>query len=371
MSSGIKRLVLLGAGQSHLQVLRHLSQHHQADLKVVLVSPFAQLQSPQMLPAWVASGGDPALNQTPLQPLLQAAGAHWQTGRCAALDVQEQRLWVQSPGKESTLQYDWLSIDHGPQYDPQTLDALLPGARENGLLRYPAERFVRLWPEVLALAQSRPLSVAVLGSDAAAVEMVLAIEARFSQLQVQGARYTLVCGDNIPGAEQGHGVAQRVKRHLKQRGITVLAQHCSAVQHGALHLEPSGQLLCDVPVIALPEQAPAYLRQSGLALDQGGRVATNLQQQSESHANVFASVQSGSAFAGQHSEAWTQSAGAVLAHNLIAQHQGRPLVKHKPTQRRLQLLSCGNQHAIASFGPLHAEGAWVWHWKERLDRARN
>lgn len=370
MSSGIKRLVLLGAGPSHLQVLRHLTQQHQADLKVVMVSPYAQVQSAPLLPALVASGADPALNQTALQPMLQAAGVQWQSGRCVGLDAQAQRLWVQGPEQQSTLQYDWLSIDHSPQYDAQTLDMLLPGARENGLLRYPAERFVRLWPEVEALAQSRPVSLAVVGADAAAVEMVLAIEARFSQLAVQGIRYTLVCGDLIPGAEQGPGVAQRIKRHLKQRGITVLAQHCSAVQAGALHLEPSGQLQCDVPVIALPDQAPAYLRPSGLSLDPEGRVATNLQQQSQSHANVFASVQSGSAFAGQHSEAWTQSAGAVLAHNLIAQHQGRPLVKHKLTQSRLQLLSCGNQHAIASFGPLHAEGAWVWHWKERLQKAR-
>jgi hypothetical protein len=32
-------------------------------------------------------------------------------------------------------------------------------------------------------------------------------------------------------------------------------------------------------------------------------------------------------------------------------------------------LSCGVGHAIGSYGPLSWEGAWVWRWKDRIDRA--
>ena len=61
-------------------------------------------------------------------------------------------------------------------------------------------------------------------------------------------------------------------------------------------------------------------------------------------------------------------AGPPLAHNLLAAHLGQPLKPHWPPQHTLNLLSCGTGHAIASWGPFHAEGAWVWRWKDRIDR---
>ena len=40
-----------------------------------------------------------------------------------------------------------------------------------------------------------------------------------------------------------------------------------------------------------------------------------------------------------------------------------------PPRHTLNLLSCGTGHAIATYGPLHAEGAWAWWWKNRIDQA--
>jgi NADH dehydrogenase FAD-containing subunit len=62
-------------------------------------------------------------------------------------------------------------------------------------------------------------------------------------------------------------------------------------------------------------------------------------------------------------------AGPPLAVNLLAAHRGQPLKPHHPPVNTLNLLSCGAGHAIASWGPLHAEGAWAWRWKDRIDRA--
>ena len=62
-------------------------------------------------------------------------------------------------------------------------------------------------------------------------------------------------------------------------------------------------------------------------------------------------------------------AGPTLAHNLLASHEGQALKAHHPPQHTLNLLSCGAGHAIASYGPLHVEGAWAWRWKDRIDRA--
>jgi len=40
----------------------------------------------------------------------------------------------------------------------------------------------------------------------------------------------------------------------------------------------------------------------------------------------------------------------------------------EPQSIALQLITTGDRNAIASWGPLHAEGGWVWRWKDRIDR---
>ncbi len=41
---------------------------------------------------------------------------------------------------------------------------------------------------------------------------------------------------------------------------------------------------------------------------------------------------------------------------------------YEPRPRALQLISCGTKYAIAERGDWTAEGAWVWRWKDWIDR---
>jgi hypothetical protein len=36
--------------------------------------------------------------------------------------------------------------------------------------------------------------------------------------------------------------------------------------------------------------------------------------------------------------------------------------------KRLLLVGAGHAHAVAAWGPLSWQGAWVWRWKQRIDR---
>ena len=60
--------------------------------------------------------------------------------------------------------------------------------------------------------------------------------------------------------------------------------------------------------------------------------------------------------------------GPVLAHNLRAALLGKPLREHKPQHRFLSLVSLGDRQATADRGPFSATGAWVWRWKDSIDR---
>jgi selenide,water dikinase len=60
--------------------------------------------------------------------------------------------------------------------------------------------------------------------------------------------------------------------------------------------------------------------------------------------------------------------GPPLASNLRAALRGDAPRVFEPQSVALQLITTDDRNAIASWGPLHAEGGWVWRWKDRIDR---
>ncbi len=372
MQSGIRRLLLLGAGHAHLHVLAHLADHHPADLQVTLITPREAQTYSGMVPGLVAGHYSADEVQIPLAPLLQAGHVRWLVGRCTGIDAAASRVTWQAEGDAApqTAHYDLLSIDTGAVLRPDRLDADMPGARIHALSLRPIETFTALWPEVVALARERALSLAVIGGGAAGIETVFAAAACLRREGLPGATFTLVTGGPEVGAGYRAGVRERVLRRLRREGIQVLREPCVGIDAQGVHLGNGALLRCDVPLLAIGTHAPAWLEGSGLALCGQGHVLVNRYQQSVSHPNVFAAGDVASRSDAPHARSGVHAvrAGPPLAHNLLAALSQQPLKAHRVPRRTLNLLSCGPGHAIASWGPWHAEGAWVWRWKDRVDQ---
>jgi selenide,water dikinase len=110
--------------------------------------------------------------------------------------------------------------------------------------------------------------------------------------------------------------------------------------------------------------------QSGLAVDGAGFMQVSGALQSISHQRVFAAgdVASMVDHPRERSAALAIQQGPWLAANLVRAVKGEPLRSYKPRRRALSLISTGNRYAVASYGPFAVEGAWVWRWKDRIDR---
>lgn len=375
MHHGIKKLLLLGAGPAHLQVLARLAQNRPADLDVTVLTPHPHHTHSGMVPGLVAGRYRAEDGQIPLEPLVKAAGARWLQGRCAALDADRQTVAVGPSSKgqagPSELPYHLLSIDTGAVFDRTRLEADMPGASTHALMLHPVEVFAALWPQVRERAVVRPLSIAVVGAGAAGLELLFAAEQCLRLHGAAGARFTLITGGTEPAADHPGGVQRRVLRRLKALGITVLRDTCVGMGPGVVRLGGGAELACDLPLLAIGTHAPAWLPGSGLALCEAGRLLVNPCQQSSSHPNVFAAGDVATRADAPHARNGVHAvrAGPTLAANLLAAHEGSALKPHHPPKHTLNLLSCGAGHAIASWGPLHAEGAWAWAWKDRIDRA--
>lgn len=374
MHHGIKKLLLLGAGHAHVHVLASLAQHRPADLDVTVLTPFAYQTYSGMTPGFVAGHYAEADCRIALEPLVRAAGARWVQGRCNGIDLVGNTVGITATGGAqgvpAALGFDELSIDTGAVIDRARLEADMPGAATHALAVRPIEAFAQLWPQVMALAQQKPVSLAVVGAGAAGIELVFAAEQAIRQHGMAGARFTLITGGPEVADNYRPSVQRKVVRQLKRRGITVLREACVGIGEGEVVLGNGARLACDVPLLAIGTHAPPWLQGSGLTLSDSGHVLVNAFQQSTSHPHVFAAGDVASRADAPHARSgvYAVRAGPPLAHNLLAFHQRKPLKAHQPPTNTLNLLSCGTGHAIASYGPLSLEGAWAWRWKDRIDR---
>ena len=362
-SNALKQLVLLGAGHAHVHVLSTLASQPIPGVQITLVAPYPRQMYSGMVPGFVA--GHYTLDDCviPLEPLLKNTGIRWLARSATALDAEACTVTLDDG---TLLPFDWLSVNTGPVQNRPLLEQTMPGAREHGLFVRPIETFGALWPQVVELAQKSPQRVAVIGAGAAGIELAMAIAHRLPTSSV-----TLLTGASPVGANYTPSVQQRVMQALKRRNITVLNDTAAGIQMGEVLLASGASLACDIPVIATGGQAPAWLVDSGLALDEHGFIAVDACQRATHHANVFA-VGDVSTRVDQplaRSGVYAVRAGPALLTNLRAVVAGTEPSPHLPPVNTLNLLSCGDHFAIASWGKYSAQGRWVWRLKDWIDRS--
>ena len=359
----MKRLLLLGGGHAHVQVLQALAREPMAGAQVQLVSPYPKAVYSGMVPGLAAGHYRVDDCLIDLRSLAEAARVPFLQAAATSIDAARRQVGLDGG---SVLDYDVLSVDTGSVMRRDVID----GAREHALFVRPMEAFVRLLDDLIALARTRALDVVLVGGGAAALELAMALQHRFA-LERVASRVTLVGGAAPLLAGYPLAVRRRAARALQRRHITVLHENCVRIDAAHLHLANGARVPCDAALLAIGAQAPRWLAGSGLALDAHGFIATRATLQSRSHAEVFAAGDVASRTDAPHpkSGVYAVRAAAPLLYNLRRFVGGGTLRGYAPPQRTLNLLSCGDRRAIASWGDVSASGRWCWWWKDRIDRA--
>jgi NADH dehydrogenase FAD-containing subunit len=321
-----------------------------ASVQITLVNPYTTHFHPNMAADYVA--GHTALEDCTIKlaGLLEGSGVSWLQRSAALLDADARRLTLDDG---STLEFDVLSINHGPLHDRLKIEQSVPGAREHALFAYPCEAWGTLWPQVLAFADNRALRVAVMGGGKTGIELALAIAHRLS-----GSSVTLLTCDAPVASDYPPAVQARVVRALKDCHITLLGEPVCGMAAGEVKLGHGAQLACDVPIIAIDSQSPAWLQGSSVATDEHGLVMTDEFGRATSHPEVFVTL-----------EVTSSSSRQALEKNLRAVLAGVAPGVRTAEPKPLRFLSCGDGSAIASWGLLSVQGRWVGWLKNRIDRA--
>jgi len=360
-----RRLLLIGGGHSHVEVIRRWGLAPEPDVTVTLVSPDRHTPYSGMLPGFIAGHYVHADCHIDLERLCAAAGVRRVAATVNSLDLQA-RLARCEQGQDQP--FDLLSIDTGST--PVT--APIPGATEHGIAIKPVAAFVERWDRLREKARhaQHPLHIAVVGAGAAGVEVILAMQHRIA---ADGGRahFTLIGNEPVILGVHPHGVQRRFERTLHERGISLLTGTAvSRAEAGVLVLNGSERLPCDETVWITGAAAPAWPRENGLRTDGAGFILVDRHLQSLSHPEIFAAGDVATMAETPHPKSGVYAVrhGPVLAENLCRALRGEPLTVYSPQTISLALISAGNRHAVASYGPFAFGGDWVWRWKDRIDR---
>lgn len=367
LTSHRKDLCLIGGGHSHVTVIKKLGSHPIPGVRATLISTDVLTPYSGMLPGLIAGHYTFEDCHINLRKLCQWAGVQFIRSKVLHIDpLTKKIICYQHP----SLHYDLLSINTGSQ---PTLESI-HGALVHGYPIKPIKQFLQNWRRWLESAQksNRPQRIVIIGGGAAGIEILLAMQYKFCNVTSIPANFALVCADQNILSSYNTRVQEFFKHRLQTLNITLISgKHVISVDKYQLMLDDNTILDYDFSVWAIHAGAQSWPAESGLKCDRKGFVLIDQYLRSISHPDIFAAGDSAAFMPAPLPKAGVYAVrqGPVLARNIAAELVGNnPLQAFKPQKRFLSLLTTGECHAVASWGPLFASGKWVWLWKNYIDR---
>lgn len=353
-------LVLIGGGHAHALVARMWGMNPMPGVRLTLINPDPAAPYTGMLPGLIAGHYARDEIMIDLVRLGRFAGARVILDRVTGIDRAGRRILLQNG---PSIAYDMASIDIGISSDLPAIE----GFQAHAVAAKPLGNYAAHWDAFVAKALPRP-RVVVIGAGVGGVELALASQHR---LAAAGATPEVVLLERAPIALAGigNGARARLLRHLAQAGVRLVtgAQVTRIAPH---HVELAGapDMPSDFTLAVSGTRPQDWLAETGLTL-QDGFVAVSPTLQS-SDPLIFAAGDCAHLSHAPRAKAGVYAVreAPVLFHNLRAALLDHHLRPYWPQRDYLKLISTGGKGAVADKWRLPLDGAWLWRWKDRIDR---
>ena len=363
---GKTRLLLVGAGHVHLEVLRRLILEAPGELETTIVSLEPRHFYSGMTPGYLAGQYTVDDISSDVVGIARRAGAVCVIGRADRLDPRARTVALED-GR--TLGYDLVSFNIG---------SLLaggdgPAARHAERIK-PLDRAAHLRERLAKLEAgdpSRPARIVVIGAGAGGVEVAFAAAALLDRA---GRAREVTIVDRGPRVLPGYGrrFQRRAERALAVHGIRCrLGTRVAGVEPDRVVTEDGDTMAADLAVWLTGPQGARLLAESGLPTEPRGFLWTEDTLRSTGDARVFAVGDCGTMV--NHSGIAKSGVYAVreapiLWQNLVAAVRGRPLVPYRPQRGFLSILNTADGRALLRYKALVSWSGWAWRLKDRIDR---
>ncbi|MEM9135980.1 MAG: selenide, water dikinase SelD [Cyanobacteria bacterium P01_F01_bin.42] len=364
-------LVLIGGGHSHALALRHFAMHPIPEVSVTLISDRGVTPYSGMLPGYLAGKYTYDECHIDLRRLMHAVNGQFWMDTVTRIDPERQRVHCY---QHPSLRYDWLSIDTGST--PIIPD--IPGASNYGIPVKPWQPFLESWTRWTNRLREVPKSVTliIVGGGAGGIELALNAEAKLAEILAPcRCTWTIHVVHRRAQILPGHNAwVQRHCHHLLQKREIQLHLNCrvSAVTRDHLIGSDGLQLSYDQLFWVTGAAAPSWLQATELELSPSGFIQVDNNLRSRSHPNIFATgdVATMVNYPRPKAGVFAVRQGKPLTQNLRRVIAGQHPLPFKPQRNFLSLIGTGDNRAIASWGdiPIGLSAAWLWRWKDRIDR---
>jgi selenide,water dikinase len=367
----LRDIVLIGGGHSHVGVLKRFAMNPVPGVRLTLICRDTHTPYSGMLPGYVAGHYSYDEVHIDLSRLAEFAGARFYRDEAVGIDRDSKKVICKS---RPDVPYDLLSVNIGSA--PRVSD--VQGASEHAVPVKPINGFNQRWLSLLSQLENHdgPLSVGVVGAGAGGVELTLAMQYRLrNELKKRGHdpdQLQFHLFDAQPRILPTHNsdVRDLFARTLKERGIKVhLGYPVSQVDGKTLKTENGETVQTDHVLWVTRAGGPEWLKDTGLALDEGGFIRVRDTLQTETDESIFAAGDIANVISHPREKAgvFAVRQGRPLADNLKRLALGKNAKPFRPQKKWLALISTGDKFAIASRGDRSFSGAWVWRWKNWID----
>jgi selenide, water dikinase len=362
----LKDLVLVGGGHTHVHVLKSFGLTPMPGVRLTLIGRDVETPYSGMIPGFVAGHYTFDECHIDLAWLCASTGARLVRDEAIGIDrASRQVLLKDGPA----VSYDLLSIDVGSAPNLETI----PGARQWATPVKPIAELGRHWTAFVERMRAwlGPLNVTVIGGGAGGVELALAIDhglreaAKGAQVQV-----TLATKDEIL-AGQAVTAQRRMRAIFRHRGLRLLEKAATVrIDRGAVQLESGTWLQADAVFVVTEASAAEWFATTGLPLDGRGFLAVQDTLRSTGDERIFAVGDCATVLKHPRPKAgvFAVRQGPPLAENLRRVLLGQAPEPFVPQTRYLSIIGTGDGRAVATRGSWAIEGAWVWRWKDHVDR---
>jgi pyridine nucleotide-disulfide oxidoreductase family protein len=360
------RLLLVGAGHAHLEILRRQASRPLAGLDLTLVSVADRHHYSGMVPGFLQGQYEEREITFDLPALAARAGGRFVQGRATALDPKSREVHLEGG---NALGYDLVSFNVGSRSAGDEEEAV----RRHAAVVKPISRAVDLRRRLAELAaERRDCRAVVVGGGAAGVEIACAIATVLER--VAGRQVTILEGSGAILSDYSKRFRRRAEAVLAGRGIAIrTGARVERVEPDAVQIQGE-RLRSDLTVWLTGAAAWPLFGASGLPVDGKGFLLVDDALRSTADPRVFGAgdcvtperhpeTPKAGVYAVREAPVLWRSLAAAIA----AVEGGKP-PRYEPQRGFLSLLNTGDGKALLRYKSVVTHSRWAWRLKDRIDR---
>jgi NADH dehydrogenase FAD-containing subunit len=352
------RLVLVGAGHAHMQVLLAFYAKPIKNLEIILISSERNAYYSGMLSGYLE--GIYSIDQVgiPLDQLCAKWKYTFVLSTVVHVDPFRKTILMDS---QHQISYDLLSFNLGSF----SANDYIQGVDQYAQKIKPLERFINMRQQLLSAKQ-----LVMVGGGATTVELASILRLKQNQQEIV-CPITIICKHLIM-SQSGSHISQEVRRFLlNQNHILYEEDEVISIDERKVYTKQGKALPYDQVLWLTGPAAPLVFRDSELPVNEQGFLKVNEFLQVTPFPSIFAA---GDCMSMAHypglpkSGVYAVKQGKVLVRNIRKFIDNKPLKIYIPQKKYLAILSLGNKQGYLIYGKWAFFGKWTWKCKNVIDR---